>query len=432
MAVTIPPAVSSSLPPIWGKRFAAWIMPLITLSIAYGLLFLTQTNQISMDDMMKRCVLSNDRYSRIWSVGNVEIGLAYLGVFGAMLFYFLKIYRNSITHLKDLYFALAYLFGSFALDYFCVRAFEPFVAMLIGDALVMTFTLIVSRQVWFQRLLGVFVPLIFLTCGIGHFLEGLTYWQLTYPLNVPWTMVTADIGFAVLVNTSRYPAFIRGEDVLTELTQEKKHIDQLMLEVAARERAEAENRYLLQELQHTTEQQRRFLRDVLASVTEGHLRFCESTEDLPPRPERPLYQEKLTAEGLKDLRHIIAKVLQENQFPEDIIAETQMATHEGAMNALVHGKNGVVTVYLIEGKEGQTLQVWIEDQGQGIDMETLPRATLEGGFSSVGTLGQGFKMMLRTADTVWMRTNQNGTTVVIEKGKNPPQWIDLYERMEIR
>ena len=184
----LPPPGNTSppdAPPTRLSRFAPFIMPMLTLGIAYGLLFLTLTTRISHSEMMARCVLADESKARIWSVANVEIGLAYFGVFGAMLFYFLKIYRNSISHLRDLSFALAYLFGSFLLDYFCVEMFEPFIAMLVGDALVMTFTLIISRQVWFQRLLGVFVPLIFLTCGIGHFLEGLSYWYQTYHLKCP-------------------------------------------------------------------------------------------------------------------------------------------------------------------------------------------------------------------------------------------------------
>ncbi|MDX1932330.1 MAG: ATP-binding protein [Capsulimonadales bacterium] len=402
------------------EQWTVWIMPVLTLVMAYGLLFLTFAEKLDHAEVMKRCVLSNDQYARIWSVGNVEIGLAYLGVFGTMLFYFLKIYRNSALHLRDLTFALSYLLGSFILDYICVKTFEPFPAMLIGDGLVMTFTLIVSRQVWFQRLLGVFVPMIFLTCGIGHLLEGLSYWKLTYEWNVPWTMVTADIGFAVLVNSSRYPAFIRGEDILSELKQERDRADRLTLEVEARQKAEAENLRLMEEIRQTTERQRRFLRDVLASVTEGRLRYCEVSEDLPPRPDGPFYRTPLdSAERLRELRREIIELMRVNGFSEERIEEAQMAAQEGAMNALVHGQDGQAAVYLVENEAGPHVQVWVEDRGRGIDMENLPRATLEPGFSSAGTLGQGFKLMLRTADTVWIRTNRNGTTVVIEKGREP-------------
>jgi PAS domain S-box-containing protein len=233
----------SSLPagrPVWPK--APWLLPLGVLAVAYGLLGLTLTEPLTHSQIMQRCVLVDPARSRLWSVGNVEVGMAYLGVFGGMLFYFLRAYAFNRQHVRDLGLALAYLFGSFALDYACVQFLHPFTALLIGDAVVITFTALVSRQVWFQRLLGVFVPLVFLTCGVGHFLEGLSYWRLTYPVNVPWTMVTADIGFAILLNAGRFPAFIRGEDVVEALTAERSRADALQQQIDARLRAEEDRR----------------------------------------------------------------------------------------------------------------------------------------------------------------------------------------------
>ena len=46
------------------------------------------------------------------------------------------------------------------------------------------------------------------------------------------------------------------------------------------------------------------------------------------------------------------------------------------------------------------LQVWITDRGAGIQMAELPRVTLEKGYSTKGSLGHGFWMMLRSADSV--------------------------------
>ena len=193
----------------------AWVFPLSILCCAYALLGLTGIEHPG--GVMSRCVLMNPNLSRIWSVGHIEIGLSYMGVFLGMTFYLFRAAKSDPTHLHDLGLGFAYLLGSFLLDFLCVRFFTPWIALLIGDTIVMTFALIVSRQLWFQRLLGVFVPLVFFTCALGHFMEGLSYWRLTYPVNVPWTMVTADIGFAILVNATRFPAFIRGQDIVSEM-----------------------------------------------------------------------------------------------------------------------------------------------------------------------------------------------------------------------
>jgi anti-sigma regulatory factor (Ser/Thr protein kinase) len=357
-----------------------WIFPALLLCAAYSLLGLTFLHPMH-GDIMARCVLMDPNLSRIWSVGHVEISLSYFGVFGAMLFYFLRMYSQDRAHLVDLGYALAYIFASFLLDLYCVVHFHPFTALLIGDAIVLTFTIMVSRQLWFQRLLGVFVPMVFFTCGVGHLLEGMSYWKLTYPVNVPWTMVTADIGFAILVNAVRFPAFLRGQDILMELNQ-------------AKQEAQAKQN---------------FFRDVLLSVTEGRLHLCDTAADLPL--PLPLITETvaLSGETLSAVRRQAATAAQARQFsPEELNCLTT-AVGEAAMNAVVHGGGGEATV---RGSHN-AIQVWIADQGTGIAMSQLPRATLELGFSTKDSLGHGFWLMLRSADSVFLLTGITGTTLVL-------------------
>jgi len=369
------PAPSSSKSPL-----TVWVFPALLLAAAYGLLGLTFVHP-PHSDIMQRCVLMNPSLSRIWSVGHVEISLSYFGVFGAMLFYFLRMYAKNRQHLRDLGYALGYILVSFLLDLYCVLHFEPFAALLIGDAVVLTFTLLVSRQLWFQRLLGVFVPLVFFTCGVGHLLEGMSYWKLTYPVNVPWTMVTADIGFAILVNAVRFPAFLRGEDIVLELE---------------RSRQEARARQV-------------FFRDVLLSVTEGRLHLCDTASDLPT--PLPLITEPFTLsrETLSSVRHQSAAAAQDRQFSGDELNCLTTAVGEAAMNAVVHGGGGEAT---IRGDQS-AVQVWISDRGTGISLAQLPRATLELGYSTKDSLGHGFWLMLRSADSVSLLTGGTGTTVVL-------------------
>jgi len=373
MAVNTPTPSSSKSP------LTAWAFPALLLAAAYGLLGLTFVHPPRMD-VMERCVLMDPSLSRIWSVGHVEISLSYFGVFGAMLFYFLRMYARNRQHLRDLGYALGYVLASFLLDLYCVLHFEPFAALLIGDAVVLTFTLLVSRQLWFQRLLGVFVPLVFFTCGVGHLLEGMSYWKLTYPVNVPWTMVTADIGFAILVNAVRFPAFLRGEDIVMELE---------------RSRSEARARQV-------------FFRDVLLSVTEGRLHLCDTPSDLPT-PLPLITDFALSRETLSSVRHESEAAAQARQFTGDEMNALTTAVGEAAMNAVVHGGGGEAA---IRGDE-KAVQVWISDHGTGISLAQLPRATLELGYSTKDSLGHGFWLMLRSADSVYLLTGGTGTTVVL-------------------
>lgn len=382
-------AVASPLVPTPPRRFSlVWIFPVLLLCAAYGLLGLTFVQHgASHGDLMSRCVLMNPNLSRIWSVGHVEISLSYFGVFGAMVFYFLRLYGRDTAHLTDLGLAMAYILCSFLLDLFCVTNFQPFIALLIGDAIVITFTVLVSRQLWFQRLLGVFVPLVFFTCGVGHFLEGISYWKLTYPVNVPWTMVTADIGFAILVNAVRFPAFIRGQDVLAELAQTRQESQAKQL----------------------------FFRDVMASVTDGHLRLCLEPSDLPTPLTLVNENIPLDRETLASFRHLAAKAARERQFSAQRVDDLNTAVGEASMNAVVHGGGGEAEVRA----DDESVQVWVKDHGTGIQMTELPRVTLELGYSTKDSLGHGFWLMLRAADTIHLLTGADGTTLVITLARQP-------------
>ncbi len=366
-------------PPAPRPALFIWVLPVLLLCCAYGLLGLTGIEHPA--GVMTRCVLMNPSLSRIWSVAHIEIGLSYFGVFAGMAFYLLKASKADATHLHDLGLGFAYLLGSFLLDFFCVRFFTPWVALLIGDAVVMTFTLLVSKQLWFQRLLGVFVPMVFFTCSLGHFMEGLSYWKLTFPVNVPWTMVTADIGFAILVNAARFPAFIRGQDIVGELQT-------LRAEEAVKQA---------------------FFRDVLLSVTEGRLHLCQSAGDLP----HPLPQfgdaVALDRDTLGRARRLAASAARERHFPAECVDLLQTAIGEAAMNAVVHGSGGEATVCA----DDENIQVWVRDHGTGIQMAQLPRATLERGWSSKDSLGHGFWLMLHAASRIDLLTGVTGTTLVV-------------------
>lgn len=408
------------------SRASAWVAPILFLCAAYALLGLTFTERLSHHDLMQRCVLMDPNLSRIWSVANIEIGLSYFGVFVGMVYYFLRLYRHSRQHLIDLGLASAYVVISFALDYACVLHFKPFVAMLIGDAVVMTFTLAVSRQVWFQRLLGVFVPIIFITCSFGHFMEGLSYWHLTYPLNVPWTMVTADCGFAVLVNSARFPGLIRGEDVLEQLTVEKARVEtervrveELEREITGRAQAEAalqqSNEHLKEsERQRLAESQRRegFARDVMLAVTGGRLRLHSDAGALPAelRDQRTILP--VTRETLAGVRRQVVGLAERLGFGDGRQHDLVSAVSETLMNAVVHGGGGEATV----SHDDDTIQVRVSDGGTGLDWESLPYATLQTGWSSKGTLGMGFTLMA-LADTVDILTGPQGTTIVLTMGQ---------------
>ena len=166
-------------------------------------------------------------------------------------------------------------------------------------------------------------------------------------------------------------------------------------------------------------QQRQFLRDVLASVTEGELRLCDTLEDLPP-PLVPFGPPVAlsTSGGLRELRRAAAEAAQRLGVSQERTDDLVTAVSEVGMNAVVHVGEGVGQVFVSES--GDRVQVRVTDRGPGIALENLPHATLKKGYSSAGTLGYGMTMMLQTTDHVFLATGVNGTTAVLEKDRIAP------------
>ncbi len=166
--------------------------------------------------------------------------------------------------------------------------------------------------------------------------------------------------------------------------------------------------------------QRGFLRDVLASVTEGRLRLCDDALGLPP-PRGAACGEPIPLNGqggLRDLRCRAIVAAERGGLPDERVHDLVTAVNEAGMNAIVHAGEGTARVC---SDAGGTVQVRVEDAGHGITLENLPRATLARGFTTAGTLGHGLKLMLQTADRLWLLTGPTGTTVVLEQDRQPPE-----------
>ena len=175
---------------------------------------------------------------------------------------------------------------------------------------------------------------------------------------------------------------------------------------------------LEEDRQETARREQRFLRDVLASVTEGKLWLCAAESEIPPpgaahtepvdlTPDAGLYALRRLAEGA-------AKTAGHSALRQH---DLMTAASEAGMNAIVHAGGGTGEASVDErGK----VQVRVVDHGTGITMENLPRAALARGFSTTATFGHGLKMILETADRVFLLTGPTGTTLVVEQDLAAP------------
>jgi len=158
-----------------------------------------------------------------------------------------------------------------------------------------------------------------------------------------------------------------------------------------------------------------FVRDVLASVTEGKLWLCASAAELPAQGHQVGETVALTPKtGLYALRRLAESVAIAAGHSAARQNDLMIAASEAGMNAIVHAGGGTGQVAV---NAHGTVQVQIVDYGAGITLENLPRAALERGFSTKATLGHGLKMLLETIDRLFLLTGPTGTTLVMEQDR---------------
>jgi PAS domain S-box-containing protein len=164
--------------------------------------------------------------------------------------------------------------------------------------------------------------------------------------------------------------------------------------------------------------ERGFLRDILRSVTEGKLLLADDECDLPRHGEPSAPSQPLTRDSLAVLRREVAAAARSHGFTEDRVHDLITAASEAAMNAVVHAGGGTAQVMMYPD---HMIRVWVKDAGTGIDIVSLPNATLEKGYTTAGTLGHGFFLILNTVDCTYLLTGPTGTTVVLEQHLAPPE-----------
>ena len=149
----------------------------------------------------------------------------------------------------------------------------------------------------------------------------------------------------------------------------------------------------------------------------GRLRLCgRDGSTLPPlplplratSPRIPLHSSVMLA----PLRVATQEAARECHFSTAQTYDLVLAVGEAATNALVHAGGGEARVRA--DVDAGVIQVWIQDSGPGISTDHLRRAIRSGGFSTAGTLGQGFRIMLRACDRLFIQAgNDIGTSITL-------------------
>ena len=237
---------------------------------------------------------------------------------------------------------------------------------------------------WILALYVIFIT----ACGWTHFFDALMFYHPVYRVNGLLRGLTALVSLATAISLVRLvPMAITAP--LTILAQ-----------------------------QAAIHQQHAWLRDILDSATDGCLRLCETRAELPRRlGGDPVTVEVSTGTDLRSVRRALQRVAETMGFDRSRINDLISSVHEAAMNALVHADAATVHGY----GDTDRVQIWIEDHGPGIPLDKLPISTLKQGYSTGGTAGQGWSLILLCVNAAYLLTGPEGTVLVLEMEREPRQ-----------
>lgn len=158
------------------------------------------------------------------------------------------------------------------------------------------------------------------------------------------------------------------------------------------------------------EHKREFYRSTILAATRGKLLLCER-EDIERVAGAPLLA--FTINGAEDFRNIRIAVVDtatKAGMGEIRVSDFCVSVGEAVTNTIKHAGGGTASIHSLPG----ALLCVISDKGAGIDAMTIPEVALVRGYTTAGTLGMGYKIIISVADKVYLATGPEGTTVGIE------------------
>ena len=191
------------------------------------------------------------------------------------------------------------------------------------------------------------------------------------------------------------------------------------IDITERKKAEEE---LKAEQEHKLD----FYRRTIMAATDGKLVITERPEIEriagPPVASWEIHG----AEEIKIVRHGVEEVAQSIGLDEPRLGQFIVAVGEAATNAIKHAGGGFASVH----RTDDCVMLVVSDRGPGIPALTLPEVALRRGYSTAGTLGMGYKVMIQFTDRVYLATGMEGTTVAVMMILHPAELTPEAELME--
>ncbi len=170
-------------------------------------------------------------------------------------------------------------------------------------------------------------------------------------------------------------------------------------------------------LRESEEHMLEFYRRTIDAATGGKLVIMEWAEMEKIAGPAVATWEIRGSQDLKTARHGVEEVARSVGISDRRLGELTVAVGEAVMNVVKHAGQGQASLHKTE----DSLIVLISDHGPGISALALPDVALRPGYSTAGTLGMGYKLMIEFADKVRLATSDEGTAVALEVKIHPTE-----------
>ncbi len=158
-----------------------------------------------------------------------------------------------------------------------------------------------------------------------------------------------------------------------------------------------------------------FYQRTILAATDGKLSIADRTEIERIAGPSVASWEIRSPKDIGTVRHGVQEIAVSAGIEEPRLGKLIVAVGEATTNAVKHASGGEASLH----QTGDSLIVVVSDRGPGIPALALPDVALRNRYSTAGTLGMGYKMMIQFVDKIYLATDESGTTVGIEISLEP-------------
>ena len=154
-------------------------------------------------------------------------------------------------------------------------------------------------------------------------------------------------------------------------------------------------------------------RDVIYAITQGRLNLISEQEMLKIYEAGELYQvfNLDSPEVIGKVRKSITEcIIQTLNVPKINKNHIVLCVSEAATNAVKHAWGGMLQFRILNDR----FRVIVNDQGPGMNYDTLPKMIFYDGFSTKVSLGYGFSLIYKFTDQIFLRTSNQGTFLALD------------------